>query len=125
MPLAVLLRLALSLVALVCTQVLPLVVYRPDLRGPLLLALRALAVAAWRQAPLGGRDELSRRRALRTAVLALQDALLAVVEAEDDRAAPHAVPAPSDLPPGRRVDRASRFGRPRAALARDGPPVPA
>ena len=80
---AALLRLVLSLVMMVLTRVLPRVAHRPDLRAPLLAAVRALCVVAWRHLRIGGTDEAACRRALHRAALALARVLEVVVEAEE------------------------------------------
>ena len=115
------LRVVAALVAMIVTVVLPRLVHRPALAVPVARATVALAAAAWRQRVRADVDP----EALRAAVLALRDALLAVVAAGEGELRGVASPV---SPPVRATGAGgSGLGAsrdPRAAMrARDGPPM--
>ena len=111
-PLAVL-RIVAGLVGMIFARLIPALVHRPDLRAPLLRATRALAMAGWAYA-------LHRKGAhlkLRSAVLALQDVLLRIVE--QDEGWPPQAPLPRTTPTPRLAGRITTRGP--SPRARDGP----
>lgn len=79
LPARALWRLVVGLLATLFSQVLPALASRPDLRAPVLRAMRAVALAAWHHA----RRPDAEPGALRAALLGLCAALQAVVDDED------------------------------------------
>ena len=79
LPPPAVLRIVAGLVGMIFARLIPALVHRPDLRAPLLRATRALAMAGWAYA-------LKREGAhvkLRSAVRALRDVLLRIVEQDE------------------------------------------
>ena len=122
-PPAVTLAVVVALLVQVFREVVPLVWDRPDLRLPLLGAVRALAGAAFRHLHVGGTSAEARRQALHRALAALITALEAFAAAGDEAMALEPVP-PRDA----RLDWLGPVAAPGArtggALARDGPRAP-